>query len=685
MLQPFDYRGVSLEEGRLRRQVEEVRDYYLRLPNDDLLRGYRLRAGKPAPGRDPGGLYASHNPFGQILSGLARLHAATGDRACREKAEALLAGWAECIEPDGFFFITREPDLVPYYYDKMVCGLVDMYAYCGSEEALAHLERITDWAMAHLSRARLYANPVTNDGGEWYTLSENLYRAYLATGEAKYRDFAQVWEYREYWDYFARGGDIFSHPPPCWYHAYSHVNTLSSLAAAYLVGGDPRDLAALRRAYDFLWKTQLWVTGGYGPNECLMPRGQLAAMLTETGNHFETQCGSWAGFKLGKYLVSFTGDARYGDWMELLVINGIGASIPMSPAGEVFYYSDYSLGGAAKRNIGVGWACCSGTRPQAVSDYQNLIYFREQGSLYVNLFASSTVTWEVRAGERATLTQRTQFPEEDRVELELRVGRPRRFTINLRRPGWLASPARVSVNGSPQPVRANARHWLVLERVWHDGDRVTVRLPMGFRLSRADPEREFPAAICYGPVTMAVQAQGGTNPSASFNYTRLGRALRPVTGQPLTFRLAADPAVVVRPFYQFTEGERYFVYLDPARSLVRLPCSELTYSPGWNDHGQWRATNVVGATAEGRAVGGALRLHGFRYDDAGMVEVAVDGKRVGVVDQYGLRRGEPAHWDFPGLGPGEHTVRLTLLPNRNPASGGSFINVAAIELSRGER
>jgi uncharacterized protein len=91
-IEPFGYRGVSLDDGLLRRQVDAAREDYLRISNDDLLKGFRLRARKPAPGADLGGWYSSDvfHVFGQLLSGLARLHAATGDPACRKKAEALI-------------------------------------------------------------------------------------------------------------------------------------------------------------------------------------------------------------------------------------------------------------------------------------------------------------------------------------------------------------------------------------------------------------------------------------------------------------------------------------------------------------------------------------------------------------------------------------------------------------------
>ena len=43
------------------------------------------------------------------------------------------------------------------------------------------------------------------DTSEWYTLSENLYRAFLLTGDGFYRDFAALWHYDDFWNRFAPG------------------------------------------------------------------------------------------------------------------------------------------------------------------------------------------------------------------------------------------------------------------------------------------------------------------------------------------------------------------------------------------------------------------------------------------------------------------------------------------------
>lgn len=682
LLQPFDYRGVTLDDGPLKRQFDEVREYYLRIPNDDLLKGFRARAGLPAPGVDLGGWYSSDifHIFGQILSGLARMHAATGDVACRDKANALLREWGKSIASDGYFFFSAKPNAPHYIFDKMVGGLVDMHLYCGSREAINYLNRITDWAIKNLDRARPYGA----DPNEWYTLSENLYRAYLATGDAKFRDFARVWEYTEYWDVYARNADIHGARPDGKrtgaYHAYSHVNTLGGAGAAYLVTGERRYLDALKNAYDYLQSHQCFATGGYGPNEQLLPREPFLNALAETHNTFETQCGSWAAFKMAKYLISLTGDAKYGDWIERLVINGIGASISMSADGRVFYYSDYNPSGGWKQNIGFGWSCCAGTRPMAVADTHDLIYFHDADNLYVNLFAPSTVQWK-RKSAMVTVRQRTQFPESETVEFTVSLARPQSFGINLRAPAWLAAPMVVRVNDQPMAAQADERHWVRVRRAWRNRDRLTVTLPMKFWVSRFDPSRPYPAAILRGPVVLAIRSE--INPSNKVDLARLDETLVPSAGEPLTYHLTTLLSALVRPFYAFKEGEPYFLYLDP-KAANRFPHRLITFSPHWQDAGAFRFSNVVGATAEFTFEGTGVRWLGYRFDDAGHGEVRIDGQVVAIVDQFGPGRNLPFDWKHEGLTLGKHTVKITLLPEKNPASKDRYLNVAGFEVIRPE-
>ena len=581
VISPFHYRSVTLDDGSFKRQFDDVRSYYLRIPNDDLLKGFRKRAGLPDPGVDLGGWYTADvgHIFGQLISGYSRMYAASGDVRCRDKVKALLAEWGKCIEPDGYFYYSRKPTSFHYIYDKMVGGLVDAYVYCHNQQALTYLSRITDWAIKNLDRSRKYMDLTC----EWYTLSENLYRAYLATGDPKYRKFAEVWEYKDYWDLYANKIDIFkqhhfSNIEGKWYHAYSHVNTLSSAAAAYLVKGDAHYLDTIRNAYEYLQANEIFATGGYGPEERLLPHEELIRALSVWPNSFETQCGTWAGFKLGKYLISFTGDAKYGDWIERLAINGIGATIPMSPDGKVLYHVSYNVYGYAKHNIGICWSCCSGSRPMAIADYDDLIYFKDADNLYVNLFASSTVSWN-HDHTQVVVHQRTGFPASPTTEFTLEMKHPARFGIKLRRPGWLAGPISAMVNGKPAKMENDDHHWTEVRRKWRDGDRLTVTFPMKLWVSRLDTNSGFPAAIIYGPVVLAGQfpkvgiperlehlqgpeiaeAPPVDVPALKAHGNDPSDWIKPVPGEQLTFRTTGqEQDVTLKPLNQ--SWQRFAVY-----------------------------------------------------------------------------------------------------------------------------
>ncbi|MBV9851249.1 MAG: glycoside hydrolase family 127 protein [Armatimonadetes bacterium] len=505
-LQPFDYQGVRLLDGPLQDRMRATREFYLAIPDDDILRGFRRKAGLPAPGRDMGGWCndTSAVTFGQWLSGMARLSGATDDAALRDKAALLMTGWGETLPRQTFGH---------YDYDKFVCGLVDMAQYAGHPDALPLLARLTNWAEQHLSRDRLNATDADSQGGffngqmEWYTLPENLYRAYLLTGDARYKEFGDVWRYPHYWGMF--NGQV--NATPDGFHAYSHVNTLSSAALCYAVTGDPQYLKTITGAYDYFQRTQCYATGGYGPGEKLMPPdGALgesivvepnAKYLSGTvGRSFETPCGTWAVFKLTRYLQQFTGEAHYGDWMERVLYNGIGAALPMRGRGETFYYADYRMPDGRKYYFGAPWPCCSGTYIQDVADFHNILYYHDDVGLFVNLYVPSEVTW-TQHGQPVTLTQETRYPEEGMVTCAVQMAQPADFALRFRVPGW-AQGTSAQVNGVPVPNFDAPGAWAVLHRRWRPGDRVTLHIPLSTRPVPIDAQHPQRVAFARGPVVL---------------------------------------------------------------------------------------------------------------------------------------------------------------------------------------
>src|SRR5262245_1379729 len=290
-LETFDYVGVRLRESRWQKQYQAAREFWLNLPEDDILHGYRAAAGLPAPGKPLGGWCArnSNTVFGQWLSGMSRIYRVTGDTALRDKAVRLFNEWAKTVKADG------DCGMRHYPFEKLVCGLVDLKAYADFPDAIPMLEKVTDWAAKNFSRENVPATPVRgNYSGrvsEWYTLAENLYRAYQLTGNTKFKDFAAVWLYHPYWNKFANSA---SPTDAQGVHAYSHVNTWSSAAMAYAVTGEEKYLRIIQNAYEYLQNTQCYATGGYGPSEFIAaPDGGIGRALDTRQDTFETACGSW--------------------------------------------------------------------------------------------------------------------------------------------------------------------------------------------------------------------------------------------------------------------------------------------------------------------------------------------------------------------------------------------------------
>lgn len=559
-LREFRYSQVALTGGPIAEMYQRMRAHFLKLDEDRLLKIYRQRAGLPAPGRDMGGWYDANgfvpgHLIGQFISGLSRLHACTGDAEAAAKVRRLVAGYAEAFEKDRNPYAHQKTiaTWACYVFDKYTVGLLDAANLAGVEQARSLLPELIEAGRRYIPDHTFDRVGVrTPPYDEPYVLPENLFQAYALTGDKRHLEMAKLYLLdKGFFDPLANGENVLPGK-----HGYSHVIALSSAAKAYEALGDEKYLRAIRNAWDMIEQTQQYASGAWAAEEMFVqPRsGQLAATLTSTRNHFETACCFYAHAKLARYLTAFTGEAKYGDGLERVLLNTILGSLDPDDDGGYFYYSDYQAK-ARKSYYRQKWPCCAGTLLQSVADFPLNLYFQDARGVYVNLYGGSELRWKPN-GVDVKLAQETAYPESEQIRFRVTPAAPVEFALRLRIPGWLEKPARIAVNGRPARVKAERGSFATITRRWRSGDTVELELPFSYRAVAIEERAPDTVAAMRGPV-MLVAADPPDDLTASAAALA---GMQPVAGKPLEFDCqTAAGNVRMRPFYR-VQREPYTTY-----------------------------------------------------------------------------------------------------------------------------
>ena len=455
-----DYEEVTVRDPELLKRLRDIGEFYLSISVDDAF--YEMRKAAGLDTKNGKSLINGKSWFkyggivlGQWLQAFCRFYRATGDERFRQLASDYVGALLQVQK--------RIPDCcicnTAYMAEKLFHGLMDACELCGIAEAYPLCRTLMDMfrqipAIAN-AQCRLGDNGSQDETFreiEWYTLSEALYRfADMAIDHGEPEDyvasierFAKKFEYKEFWDIFLKGENLFEYSPKAgvnteYFHAYSHVNSFNSAAYLYHRTGDEKYLTAAKRFKAFMDKTQVVATGGYGTMlEWLLPQNRIVDALLHCHCTFENQCNTYASLRLNRFLTAATGDIRYGHGSELLYYNSFLASLETDKTGHTYYYSDYCADGGSKWLNTISWTCCTGTRPLVATELLKNIYFRgRDGSLYVNLFIASQIECE-----NAVVTVSGNYIKDGSVAVLCtpKAGAAAGQTVHIRKPDYIKVP-----------------------------------------------------------------------------------------------------------------------------------------------------------------------------------------------------------------------------------------------------
>lgn len=587
-VQTFDLKDVDLLPGPFKHANELNSEMLLKTFDPDrLLARFRIEAGLE-PKADPydgweAETIAGHS-LGHYLRACALMYSTTHDQQFADRVHYIVDQLAECQEADSDGYIgafrngkniftdqvakgeirSQGFDLnglwAPFYTQhKMLAGLIAAHQYCDNDKAIIVASRFADWigtVVEDLSDEDIQEMLQCEHGG----INETLVDLYDITKNEEYLNLAGVFYHESILDSLAMGEDILPGK-----HANTQIPKLIGLARRYEETGNIKDSLAATFFWNRVVNHHSYVTGGNSNHEYFGQPDHLTNRLS--ANTTET-CNVYNMLRLTRHIFEWKPSAEAADFYERALLNHILAS-QHPETGKVIYNLSLEMGGNKSYENPYDFTCCVGSGMETHAKYGADIYFHNETQLYVSQFIASKLTWQEKG---LTLSQRTNYPEEQGTTLIVQAEQPVEMSLLVRYPYWATEGIELIVNDRRLNIDQEAGSFVEIKRTWNDGDVVVLRFPFSLRLE-AMPDDADRVAIMYGPLVLAGELGKVDDANANeMDYVPVIMTenrdpnlwLEPISGAHNAFQtmgVGSPRNFSLRPFYQ-THDIRYSVYFD---------------------------------------------------------------------------------------------------------------------------
>ncbi|MFD1674479.1 glycoside hydrolase family 127 protein [Alicyclobacillus fodiniaquatilis] len=294
-------------------------------------------------------------------------------------------------------------------------------------------------------------------------------------------------------------------------HAVRAVYMYTAMADLARLTGDQSLLDACRRLWDDISKRQMYITGGIGSTH----HGEAFSFAYDLPNDtvYAETCASVGLIFFAFRMLQMEAKREYADVIERALYNLIIGSMTLD--GQRYFYvnplevwpeaSEKNPGRRHVRPVRQKWfgcSCCPPNLARLIASLGQYIYTVDKRTLYTHLFIGS----EIRAtldDVEVHLKQTSLLPWDGQVQFTLSLAAPKCFALAWRIPGWCAN-AQLQVNGEAYPLDGQLQNgYVIIDRVWQNGDRIELNFPMTAQLIQANPQIRADAgkvAIQRGPL-----------------------------------------------------------------------------------------------------------------------------------------------------------------------------------------
>ncbi len=269
-------------------------------------------------------------------------------------------------------------------------------------------------------------------------------------------------------------------------HAVRAAYFYSGMADIAMMTHDLDYQSAVNSIWDNIVNKKYYLTGGIGSGETSEGFGPNYSLRN---NAYCESCSGTAELFF-QYKMSLTyQDAKFADLFEETLYNAILGDTDLD--GNNFYYVNALDTSGSRREMRTPWhqcPCCVGNISRTLLMLPTWMYATGPDSLYVNLFAGTTVDVQNLAGTDVQVVQETDYPWDGKVSITLNPKEAKKFAVHIRSPRrsvsdlYSSSPdsdgiKSISVNGAATTPKLE-NGYVVVDRTWKAGDKVEFELPL---------------------------------------------------------------------------------------------------------------------------------------------------------------------------------------------------------------
>ena len=407
----------------------------------------------------------------------------------------------------------------------MLFCLQDYYSFTGDERVIKLMSNYMKYLSTVPEDRFLVGYWPKMRGGD---LLYSVYWLYNRTGETFLLDLARkVHRRTAEWE-----KDVIN------WHNVNMSQGFGQPATYYMQSKDPNHLNAAERNWQKIRDMYGQVPGGmFGGDENCRPGFTGPRQAVET-------CGMVEMMLSDEILLTITGDPKWADRCEDVTFNSLPASF--TPDLKALHYlTSPNMILCDRHNKSPGLQnggpmlhfnphihrCCQHNTGHGWPYYAEHLWFATAGNgLAAVMYAPSKVTAKVGNGTKVTIFEETRYPFDETIEFTIKTPEPVRFGFYLRVPGWCEN-VKLEINGRAVSMKSRPRSYIMIEREWNNGDRVTLEMPMRVAIRKWEKNNNS-VSVDRGPLTYSLKIgekyvqEGGTDqwpaweihPTTAWNY-----------------------------------------------------------------------------------------------------------------------------------------------------------------------